>query len=163
VPEGVYAIVYLNPNSVAHLSMALDYPNTFDLARASEDGRMYETLGGDIMIHGGAGSIGCLAIGDEAAEDLFVLAADAGFERAVVVMSPVDFRQRTLPRGYRPPAPWVPALYAQIRAELDGLPLPHRCRPRSQPTCADASPRWPSDTSTGIGARPLRAPRSPSG
>ena len=37
VPEGVYSIVYLNPNSVAHLSLALGYPNAFD--RAHADGR----------------------------------------------------------------------------------------------------------------------------
>jgi hypothetical protein len=39
VPEGVYRIVYLNPNSIAHLSLALSYPNDFDRAHADEDGR----------------------------------------------------------------------------------------------------------------------------
>ena len=34
VPEGVYTIVYLNPHSVAHLSLALSYPNDYDRARA---------------------------------------------------------------------------------------------------------------------------------
>jgi len=123
VPEGIYSIVYLNPRSVAHLSLALGYPNDFDLARAAEDGRPVAELGGDIMIHGGWGSIGCLAIGDVAAEDLFVLAADAGFEQAVVVISPVDFRRRVLPADYRPASAWVDQLYAAIRQELDGLPL----------------------------------------
>src|SRR6185369_4275425 len=56
VPEGVYGIVYLNPNSVAHLSLALGYPNDYDRARAAEDGR--DGLGGDIMIHGGSTSTG---------------------------------------------------------------------------------------------------------
>ena len=102
VPEGVYRIVYLNPNSVAHLSLALSYPNAFDRAHAEEDGRESAILGGDIMIHGGSGSVGCLAIGDEAAEDLFVLAADAGWQQAVVVVSPVDFRRTALPADYRP-------------------------------------------------------------
>jgi L,D-transpeptidase catalytic domain len=122
VPEGVYSIVYLNPNSVAHLSLALGYPNEYDLARAQEDGR--DDLGGDIMIHGGSASAGCLAVGDEAAEDLFVLAADAGWKDTVVVVSPVDFRRRVLPAGYHAPASWVDGLYAWLRAELDGLPLP---------------------------------------
>jgi hypothetical protein len=76
------------------------------------------------MIHGGWGSIGCLAIGDTAAEDLFVLAADTGFEQAVVVISPVDFRRRALPADYRPASAWVDRLYAAIRRELDALPLP---------------------------------------
>jgi hypothetical protein len=122
VPEGVYSIVYLNPNSIAHLSLALGYPNQFDRAHAAEDGRENAILGGDIMIHGGSGSIGCLAVGDQAAEDLFVLAADAGLEEAVVVVSPVDLRRTTLPAGYQPPAPWVNQLYAWLRTELDALP-----------------------------------------
>jgi hypothetical protein len=123
VPEGVYSIVYLNPNSVAHLSLALSYPNAFDRAHAAEDGRESTILGGDIMIHGGSGSIGCLAIGDQAAEDLFVLAAHAGWQQAVVVVSPVDFRRTRLPPDYRPPTEWVNQLYAWLRTELATLPL----------------------------------------
>ena len=120
VPEGIYTIVYLNPDSVAHLALALSYPNDYDRARAGEDGR--DTLGGDIMIHGGSTSTGCLAMGDEAAEDLFVLAADTGFEQAVVVLSPVDFRTRALPGDYRPRAPWVVDLYVRLRAALWEFP-----------------------------------------
>lgn len=122
VPEGVYAIVYLNPNSVSHLSLALGYPNDFDRAHAAEDGREPAILGGDIMIHGGSGSIGCLAVGDQAAEDLFVLAAEAGWEHAVVVVSPVDFRRTELPADHVPPTPWAPRLYAWLRARLAALP-----------------------------------------
>jgi len=122
VPEGIYAIEYLNPNSVAHLSLALSYPNGFDRARAEQDGRV--DLGGEIMIHGGSSSIGCLAIGDVGAEELFVLAADAGWEDAVVVVSPVDFRRNRLPADYRPP-PWVEDLYITLRSELEGYPLEH--------------------------------------
>ena len=121
VPEGIYGIEYLNPNSVAHLSLALSYPNDYDRARALEDGR--DALGGNIMIHGGSGSIGCLAVGDQTAEDLFVLAADAGYQRAVVVVSPVDFRRTLLPAEYRLPTDWVDDLYRSIRAELAILPL----------------------------------------
>jgi hypothetical protein len=122
VPEGVYQIVYLNPNSVAHLSLALSYPNDFDRVHAEADGREGGTLGGDIMIHGGSGSVGCLAIGDQAAEDLFVLAADAGWEQALVVISPVDFRRTTLPADYRPSPSWVDELYAWLRTTLSALP-----------------------------------------
>jgi L,D-transpeptidase-like protein len=119
VPEGIYTVVYLNPNSVAHLSLALSYPNDYDRARAAEDGR--DDLGGDVMIHGGSTSIGCIAIGDEAAEDLFVLAAEAGFEDAVVVVTPVDLRKRVLLDHREQPA-WVADLYARLRAELNGIP-----------------------------------------
>lgn len=120
VPEGLYAIVYLNPNSVAHLSLALGYPNDYDRARAAEDGR--DALGGDIMIHGGSTSYGCLAMGDEAAEDLFVLAADAGWEDAVVVLSPVDFRKRAPVVDHDAQPVWIDDLYDRLRAELDGMP-----------------------------------------
>ena len=131
VPEGVYRIEYLNPNSIAHLSLALSYPNEFDRMHAEEDGRENATLGGDIMIHGGADSIGCLAVGDQAAEDLFVLAADADWEHAVVVVSPVDFRRAALPADYHPPADWVNPLYGWLRTEIRLLPLPP-ARPRVQ-------------------------------
>jgi len=120
VPEGIYSIVYLNPKSVAHVSLALSYPNDYDRAHAAEDGR--HALGGDIMIHGGSMSIGCVAVGDEAAEELFVLAADAGWEDAVVVLSPVDFRRHGLPADFRAPAPWVDDVYVGLRAELARLP-----------------------------------------
>ena len=121
VPEGIYTIVYLNPDSVAHLSLALSYPNDYDRARAAEDGR--DTLGGDIMIHGGSTSSGCLAMGDEAAEELFVLAAEAGWEGTVVVLSPVDFRRNILPVDYRAQAAWVDDLYARLRGTLEGFPV----------------------------------------
>jgi hypothetical protein len=64
--------VYPNPHSVGSSLARPELPNDFDRARAAEESR--DDLGGDITIPGGSGSIGCLAVGDEAAEDLFVLA-----------------------------------------------------------------------------------------
>ena len=46
------------------------------------------------MIHGNAVSIGCLAMGNSGAEDLFVLAADTGLKNITVVLSPFDFRRK---------------------------------------------------------------------
>ena len=117
VPEGIYAIESLNPNSRFHLALRVNYPNADDRRRAQADGRTQ--LGGDIMIHGSNASIGCLAMGDPASEELFVLAALAGHQNVRVILSPVDFRQRDqvdLPSGQ---PSWVPALHAQIKAELD--------------------------------------------
>ncbi|MDQ3119187.1 MAG: hypothetical protein M3Q89_06415 [Verrucomicrobiota bacterium] len=116
VPEGVYCVRELNPNSKFHLSLWIDYPNTFDLARAAEEGRT--DPGGEIMIHGDAVSRGCLAVGDPAAEDLFVLAALTGFENITVVLAPFDFRDRSsdpLPAGA--PA-WTTSVYEEIKTEL---------------------------------------------
>ena len=44
------------------------------------------------MIHGSSVSVGCLAMGDPAIEELFVLAAETGLENIKVILSPVDFR-----------------------------------------------------------------------
>ena len=119
VPEGVYRIEALNPNSRFHLSLRLNYPNDFDRAAAELDGR--SNLGGDIMIHGARASIGCLAMGNEAAEDLFVLAALAGPEHVRVVISPTDFPDPTsgVPSIL---SVWVRELYLSLRAELLQFP-----------------------------------------
>jgi murein L,D-transpeptidase YafK len=119
VPEGLYRIESLNPNSRFHLSLRLNYPNEFDRARAKRDGRT--NLGGDIMIHGSNVSIGCLAMGDEAAEDLFVLTALVGRENVSVILSPVDLGTTMLPELPYPLPPWTDILYDQIRRELSKL------------------------------------------
>lgn len=48
-PEGVYRIDWRNPNSVAHLSLHISYPDAEDRARARAAG---VAPGGSIMIHG---------------------------------------------------------------------------------------------------------------
>lgn len=116
VPEGLYRIESLNPNSLFHLALRVDYPNAFDVAQGRLDGR--QALGSDIMIHGKRSSIGCLAMGDEAAEELFVLAAETGIENISVIFSPVDFRVRELPDNLPPLPGWTHALYGRIKAEL---------------------------------------------
>ena len=116
VPEGLYKIKSLNPNSLYHLALRVDYPNSFDKAKGILDGRA--DLGSDIMIHGKAGSIGCLAMGDPAAEDLFVLAAETGIENVEVILSPVDFRIGGLPPNMPNLPGWTSELYANIQKEL---------------------------------------------
>jgi murein L,D-transpeptidase YafK len=118
VPEGIYRINAFNPDSLFHVSMRVGYPNADDKARAREDERT--NLGGDIMIHGNAVSIGCVAVGDEAAEDLFVLAAAAKPQNVKVILSPVDFRKRTLEGDIAPG--WTKELYSRIRKELGKYP-----------------------------------------
>jgi hypothetical protein len=119
MPEGLYRIESLNPNSRYHLSLHVDYPNAYDRAKAASDGRV--RLGGDIMIHGSAWSDGCLAMGDPAAEDLFIMAAETGLANVSAILSPVDFRIRELP-DKKPKMPaWTPELYDRIRQELMNL------------------------------------------
>jgi hypothetical protein len=122
VPEGIYAVESLNPNSRYHLALHVDYPNAFDRARAEEDGRTQ--LGGDIMIHGSYLSVGCVAMGDSAAEDLFVLAAQSGLPHVRLLFCPFDFRQ-TKKALAEPDLPaWAPKLYADLEKALYALPLP---------------------------------------
>ncbi|CAH0533635.1 hypothetical protein VST7929_01506 [Vibrio stylophorae] len=111
VPEGIYRITWLHPNSTYHLSMKLNYPNEFDWARAKEEGR--QEPGSNIFIHGKAVSIGCLAMGDEAIEQLFVLASDIGIDNISVVISPTDPRMQPLVVPDDAPD-WTDGLYQQI-------------------------------------------------
>jgi murein L,D-transpeptidase YafK len=129
VPEGLYGINFLNPNSLYHLSMRISYPNQVDRIQAKREGRT--NLGGDIMIHGRQVSIGCLAMGDEAAEDLFVLSAKTGLEKIRIVLSPIDFRVSEAPQNHSQ-TPFILTLYASLRDELKKFPLdPDQGSPRS--------------------------------
>ena len=113
VPEGVYGIEGLNPNSRYHLSLKVSYPNDFDRQQAAAEGRA--ELGGDIFIHGKDRSIGCLAMGDDAIEELFILVAEVGAAHTRVVLAPRDLRSKPLPDG---DTPWVRELHSQLREEL---------------------------------------------
>ena len=119
VPEGIYRVTGFNPKSRFYLSMRLDYPNEFDRSHGSADGR--PSLGGDIMIHGGGASDGCLPVGDSAIEELYALVNRVGAPKVSVVVSPVDLRRSSVERALSrvPNAPiWVPALYEAIAAKL---------------------------------------------
>lgn len=116
VPEGIYQIIALNPVSRFHLSMKINYPNDYDLRRAREDRR--SNPGGDIHIHGKDKSKGCVAIGDTAIEDLFVLVAKTGLSNVKVIITPNDMRKFGLPHNIPSRPSWLPDLYETIRQEL---------------------------------------------
>ena len=121
VPEGIYGIDLLNPNSSYHLSMQINYPNAYDRTQAQTESRT--NLGGEIMIHGKALSVGCLAMGDEAAEDFFVLAAETKIENITVILTPVDFREgKSIPDNAKL-TPWTDTLYPEIKKRLAEFPL----------------------------------------
>ena len=72
VPEGFYFVDFFNPRSDYYLSLHLDYPNQRDrLTSGAPD------LGGDIFIHGGCNSEGCLAVTDEGIKELYWMAVEA--------------------------------------------------------------------------------------
>ena len=122
IPEGVYHVETLSANTAFHLAMLLDYPNSFDREHAMKDGRT--NLGGSIFIHGGSRSVGCLAMGDRTAEDLFVLAADTGLQNVTVVIAPSDPRTGPLRPTREDEPSWLPELYETIGRQFTGLPRP---------------------------------------
>ncbi|MFC7667854.1 murein L,D-transpeptidase family protein [Hymenobacter humi] len=71
MPEGFYQIDRFNPKSEYHLSLGLNYPNAADLALGEPD------PGGDIFIHGGEVTIGCLPITDIGIEEVYLIAVAA--------------------------------------------------------------------------------------
>jgi murein L,D-transpeptidase YafK len=116
IPEGIYGIEYLNPNSSYYLSLKVSYPNASDRKRAKADGRT--NLGGDIMIHGKAVTIGCVPVGDDAIEDIFYLAASVGIKNVSVIIAPYDMRKGRNPELERSPLPWYPDLLCEISTAL---------------------------------------------
>lgn len=112
VPEGIYKIVGFNPNSAYHLSMKLNYPNSYDLSHAKSEGR--DQPGSNIFIHGRAVSVGCLAMGDTAIEQLFSLVHATGKANTTVLISPTDPSKNELVVPAKAPA-WTDNLYRRIK------------------------------------------------
>jgi murein L,D-transpeptidase YafK len=119
VPEGLYRIEGFNPNSTFYVSMRVNYPNEWDREHAEAEGR--KNLGGDIYIHGQSASIGCLAMGDPAIEELFTLVADVGAENTRVIIAPVDLGESNGDFVVPDEPSWLPSLYAEIEAALQAL------------------------------------------
>ncbi len=119
VPEGIYQIEGFNPNSAYHLSMKLNYPNAFDLFHAKREER--HEPGTNIFIHGKRASIGCLAMGDAAIEELFTFVHDVGRKNGKVLISPYDARPGRLQIKNQTPE-WVGQLYQAIDEQLIQFP-----------------------------------------
>ncbi|HSM37652.1 MAG TPA: L,D-transpeptidase family protein [Longimicrobiales bacterium] len=72
MPEGFYEIESFNPQSDYHLSLRVNYPNSSD-RRLGRSGR----LGGDIYLHGGCSTVGCVPVTDEHIRELYWLSVEA--------------------------------------------------------------------------------------
>ncbi len=86
IPEGFYHITSFNPVSNFHLSLGINYPNRSDRILGDQN-----NPGGDICIHGSAVTIGCIPIGDEAIEELYLISVDtrsAGAKQLPVYIFP---------------------------------------------------------------------------
>lgn len=121
IPEGIYRLISFNPFSSMHLSVMLDYPNNFDKIQAIKDGR--KRIGNNIFLHGKALSAGCLAVGDYAIEQLFLLARRVGLSHIKVIIAPNDLRlAKPATANFAQPA-WLPVLYKKISTALIQFPL----------------------------------------
>lgn len=113
VPEGIYRLGELNPNSKFDLSVKVDYPNMDDvLHKVVEESKM----GTDIMLHGGASSVGCIAIGDPAIEELWPLIAQLPESSREIWIAPADFRAK--PERALHKEPWIDAMYKKLAARM---------------------------------------------
>jgi len=70
-PEGFYTVAkgQMNPNSKYYLSFDVGYPNAYD--------RAHGATGSAVMVHGICSSMGCFAMTDQVAGELFSIARDA--------------------------------------------------------------------------------------
>lgn len=123
IPEGIYRLTSFNPFSSMHLSMMIDYPNHFDRLQASKDGR--KQLGNNIFLHGKSLSVGCLAIGDKAIDQLFLLTRRVGLNHAKVIIAPNDLRHEKPATATFAQPRWLPELYKQITNALNQFPRSH--------------------------------------
>ncbi len=119
IPEGIYKVEYLNPNSSYYLSIKVNYPNEFDKSKTKLSN--HSELGGDIFIHGKSATIGCIPIGDEAIEEVFLLTQKAINNDVKVIISPRDFRVNSEYPEIEE-IDWENELYDLINKELKMLP-----------------------------------------
>jgi len=90
IPEGIYQVESLNPNSNFYLSIKVNFPNEYDKLKAKEDNRT--DIGSDIFIHGKDVTVGCIPLGDPAIEEVFLLVSQSIDNEIEVIIAPHDFR-----------------------------------------------------------------------
>lgn len=112
VPEGIYGIENLHPNSNFYLSLKIAYPSAEDIAIAKQEGRDTETLGSFIMLHGYGGSIGCIAVENEAIEEIFTLVARVGVKNVKILIFPHDLSRQKIPSDLKPK--WLADRYEKL-------------------------------------------------
>ncbi|MFY7964217.1 MAG: L,D-transpeptidase family protein [Chitinophagaceae bacterium] len=89
VPEGFYQVNNFNPKSIYHLSLGINYPNASDEMLSDST-----KPGGDIYVHGGCVTVGCIPIKDNQIEEVYMIASLAkenGQDFIPVHIFPVKF------------------------------------------------------------------------
>lgn len=144
-PEGFYEIDDFNPASEYLLSLHVNYPNASDRVLSSR-----QAPGGLIYIHGGCKTIGCIAVTDDAIQELYWIAVEAragGQQRIPVHIFPARLTDEEMERlgtafGKRPD---LMAFWTNLRPGFDFFE-----RTRTLPVMTvDARGRYVVSTSNG--------------
>lgn len=91
VPEGYYFISDFNPRSDFYLSMLVSYPNYSDLILGNKT-----VPGGDIYVHGGCSTVGCLPMTDVGIQEIYTLCLNSrlnGQTNIPIQIYPVRFNK----------------------------------------------------------------------
>lgn len=117
IPEGIYGITGFQSYNM--LSLCVNYPNDLDRKNAASDHRT--NLGGDILVHGGSKSTGCLVVSNEDMEQLFVAVHDVGCKSTELIIAPCDLTKGEATIDLKKQPKWLAGLYKTIRARM--IPL----------------------------------------
>jgi len=137
VPEGFYYVEQFNPQSNFHLSLGLDYPNEHDLLALKNvpDVKSKKLiLGGDIFIHGGCVTIGCMPLTDEGIKQMYIICLCGkahGQEYIPVQIYPTRFSRNTiayLKREYGD-VPHIMDFWYQLKEYYDFFEKTHKSLP----------------------------------
>ena len=128
VPEGFYFIEDFNPKSDYYLSLLLNYPNFSDEAQGKEK------LGGDIYIHGGCVTIGCMPMTNEGIQEIYTVCLNAklnGQDYIPVHVYPTRLNSKGLAYLSHEYANDLPKLqfWAEMKSEYEYFERTHKLLP----------------------------------
>jgi hypothetical protein len=101
--------------------MDVSYPNAADKAHAQAEKR--RNLGCDILIHGSKWSTGCLAMGNEPIEEMFVLAHDVDPKNIALLFAPCNLVHAKPVIDFKKQPAWLRDLYRELRTEMSRYPI----------------------------------------
>ena len=115
IPEGYYAITGLAASF--RLALKVAYPNQFDCQMAKRENRT--NLGGDILVHNGTVSTGCLVVSMPDMQEIFIATNDVGVRNVSLVIAPCNLVYPPKDCGLPGQPAWVSELYKKLRVTLE--------------------------------------------
>jgi len=129
VPEGFYFIDQFNPHSEYYLSMLISYPNLVDRTMSNSP-----KLGGNIYIHGGCVTVGCIPMTDVLISQLYVTCLMAklnGQENIPIHIYPTRFNKSAMSYLYVEfkNDPFKQKFWNTLKKYYDYFELYHKLKP----------------------------------